>query len=126
MRTEPDDPQQLPCPHQRQEFQCQITIPVLSLTWTLPNGDHLEFGLLRNVGDIRISLDGNYTANLTYKMNSGSDGFFFTSTLLVIEPMDELNLTCTGIHDFYLVKRTITTALSGSYILYLTHYFSRY
>ena len=117
MRTEPDDPQQLPCPHQRQEFQCQIMIPVLSLTWTLPNGDHLEFGLLRNVGDVRIYLVGNYIANLTHKMDSGSDGFFFTSTLLVLEPVDGQNLTCTGVHDFYQVKRIISTSLSGTYCI---------
>ena len=89
-------------------------IPVISLTWTLPNGVDLGFGLLRDVGDIRNSSDGNYIANLTQKTEGGSDGFFFTSTLLVLEPVDGQNLTCTGVHDFYQVKKGVITASTGT------------
>ena len=116
MRTEPDDPQQLPCPHQRQEFQCQIMIPVLSQTWTIPNGDILQFGALRNVGDIRTSTDGNYRANLTHKMADSNDRFFFTSTLQVLDPVDGLNLSCTAVDESYQPRRSIATAVSGTNI----------
>ena len=37
VRTIPDV-QQLPCPQQRVEFQCQIMVPSTGLTWTLPDG----------------------------------------------------------------------------------------
>ena len=115
MRTEPDDPQQLPCPHQRQEFQCQIMIPVISLVWSLPNGEHLEFGALRNVGDTRNSSDGNYTATLTQKMDDDiqDSRFSYTSTLLVLEPVDGLNLTCTAVDGSTQPDKSITIATSG-------------
>ena len=118
VRTEPDDPQQLPCPHQRQEFQCQIMIPVLSLAWTLPNGDILGFGALRSVGDIRISTDGNYRANLTHMMADSEDRFFFTSTLLVMDPVDVLNLTCTAVDESYQPTKSVATAISGMSIFF--------
>ena len=113
VRTEPDDPQQLPCPHQRQEFQCQIMTPVLSLTWTLPNGDHLQYGALRSVGDLRISTDGNYIANLTQMTADSNDRFFYTSTLLVLEPVVEQNLSCTAVDESSQPRRSIATAVSG-------------
>ena len=89
-------------------------IPVVSLTWTLPNGVDLGFGLLKNIGNTRNSSDGNYRANLTHKMDSGSDGFFFTSTMLVLEPVDGQNLTCTGVNDFYKVKKSVVTVSTGT------------
>ena len=114
VRTEPDDPRQLPCPHQRQEFQCQIMIPVLSLAWTLPNGDHLLFGALRSVGDIQISTDGNYRANLTYMMADSNEKFFYTSTLQVLVPVNGQNLSCTAVDESFQPRRSITTATSGN------------
>ena len=116
VRTEPDDPQQLPCPHQRQEFQCQIMLPVLSLAWTLPNGAILEFGPLRDVGDIRNSSDGNYLANLTYKMRDSaqdSDRFLYTSTLLVFEPANGSYLTCGELDGSLQLIQSLTTSISG-------------
>ena len=98
VRTEPD-PQQLPCPHQRMEFQCQILIPSSALTWTLPTGVIVEFGVRRNVGDARNSSDNVYSATLTEKTEDddpNTDKFFFTSTLLVLEPVNGSNLTCKG------------------------------
>ena len=113
VRTEPDDPQQLPCPHQRQEFQCQIMTPVFSLVWSLPNDEILEFGVLRNVGDVRISLDGNYTATLTDKRAHDGDRFFYTSTILVLEPVNGSNLTCRAVDGSLQLEKRIVTAISG-------------
>ena len=96
VRTEPD-PQQLPCPQQRMEFQCQILVPSSALTWTLPSGVIMEFGVRRNVGDVRNS--SVYSATLTEKTEDddpNTDRFFFTSTLLVLQPVNGSNLTCKG------------------------------
>ena len=98
VRTEPD-PQQLPCPHQRIEFQCQTLVPSSALTWTLPTGVELEFGVLRNVGDVRNSSDNVYSATLTEKIeddDTNTDRFFFTSTLLLLQPVNRSTLTCEG------------------------------
>ena len=91
-------------------------IPVTSLAWTLPSSNILEFGALRNVGDVRNSSDGNYIATLTQKMEDddpNSDRFFYTSTLLVLEPVNGLNLTCTAVVGSNQPKMSITTATSG-------------
>ena len=93
-------------------------IPVFSLAWTLPNGDVLGFGALRSVGDIRISTDGNYRANLTHMMADSEDRFFFTSTLLVMEPVDVLNLTCTGVDESYQPTKSVATTISGMNIFF--------
>ena len=98
MRTEPD-PQQLPCPQQRIEFQCQVLTPSTTLTWTLPTGVELEFGVLRNVGDVHNTSDNVYSATLTEKTEDddpNTDRFFFTSTLLVLLAVNGSNLTCKG------------------------------
>ena len=116
VRTEPDDPQQLPCPHQRQVFQCQITIPVLSLAWFLPNGDILEFGVLRSVGDTRNSSDGNYRATLTHKMEDGVQipaRFLYTSTLLVLKSENGSNITCGELDASVEFELSTTVAISG-------------
>ena len=116
VRTEPDDPQQLPCPHQGQEFLCQIMTPVTSLAWTLPSGETLEFGALRNVGDTRNSSEGNYIATLTQKMEDddpNTDRFSYTSTLLVLEPVNGQNLTCIAVAGSNQPQKRITTATSG-------------
>ena len=96
MRTEPE---QLPCPQQRIEFQCETIVASTTLIWTLPTGDAIEFGVLRTVGDVRNSSDNFYYATLTEKMEDedpDTDRFFFTSTLLVLEHVNGSNLTCTG------------------------------
>lgn len=98
VRTEPHL-QQLPCPKQRIEFQCQILVPSSALTWTLPTGVIVEFGVRRNVGDVRNSSDNVYIATLTAKREDNdpnTDRFFFASTLLVLEPVNGSNLTCKG------------------------------
>ena len=87
--------------------------PVIALTWTLPNDNNLDFGPSRDVGFVRNSSDGNYIANLTQKTEGGSDGSFFTSTLLVLEPVDGLNLTCTGVREVHPVKKSVVIYISG-------------
>ena len=109
VRTEPD-PQQLPCPQQRIEFLCQILVPSSVLTWTLPTGDQLQFSILRNIGDVRNSSDNVYSATLTGKTEDddpNTDRFFFTSTLLILEPVNGSTLTCTGVNVADLVDTII-------------------
>ena len=99
MRTEPSDSRQFPCPQQRVEFQCQITVPTTTLTWTISTGVLLEFSALRNVGDVRNSSDNVYSATLTEKAeddDANSDRFFFISSLLVLQPVNGSTMTCTG------------------------------
>ena len=94
VRTKPDV-QQLPCPQQRVEFQCQIMVPSTGLTWTLPDGATLEFDGASAVGVVINSSDNAYSAALTGKTEDGNiDSFFFNSTLLVLEPVNGSNLTC--------------------------------
>ena len=98
MRTEPDDPQQLPCPQQRIEFLCQILVPSSFITWTLPASDLLEFAGVSDIGYTVNSSDNVYSATLTNKGDDPNSNtrFFFTSTLLVLEPVNGSTLTCTG------------------------------
>ena len=115
MRTEPD-PQQLPCPHQRMEFQCQTLIPSSALTWTLSTGYTLVFLITRNVGDVRNSSDNVYSATLTAKTDDNdpnTDRFFFTSTLLILEPVNGSTLACTGGSGADPVDNTTTIIISG-------------
>ena len=100
-RIEPD-PGQLPCPNQRVMYQCQILVPSSGLIWFLPNDDGtLQFSILSNEGDVRPTPpgDGVYTATLTSKTDDddpGTDRFFFTSTLLILETVNGTSLTCSG------------------------------
>ena len=113
MRTETSETQQLPCPQQRVEYKCKITVPTTVLTWTLPTGDGLEFGALRNVGDVRNSSDNVYSATLTEKTkynDTNTERFYFTSTLLVLEPVNGSTLTCDGSN---VESESTTITLSG-------------
>ena len=97
-RIEPD-PGQLPCPQQTVKYLCQVMVPSTYLIWAIPNGMELEFGVLREVGNIRNSSDDVYSANLTSKMEDtdpDSDRFFFSSTLLILETVNGSNITCAG------------------------------
>ena len=99
MRIEPDS-QQLPCPQQRIEFQCQIMVSSTALTWTLPDDSFLEFDRVSDFGVAINSSDNAYSATLTSRTDdndpSTSTRFFFISTLLVLQPVDGSTLTCTG------------------------------
>ena len=119
-RIEPD-PGQLPCPDQRVMYQCQILVPSSVLTWTLPNSDGtLEFDILSNVDDVRPPPpgDGVYTAILTSKTEDddpGTNRFFFTSTLLILETVNETAVTCSGGTGANPVKDNTDLILSGGY-----------
>ena len=115
MRTETSEIQQLPCPQQRIEYKCQITVPTTALTWTPPTGVILEFGVLRIVGDVRNSSDNVYSATLTEKREDNdpnSERFFFTSTLLVLQPVNGSTLTCDGSN---VGSENTTIIFSGKY-----------
>ena len=114
-RTEPDS-QKVPCPQQMIELECEIMVPTATLIWTLPTGEMLEFGVLRNVGDVRNSPDKVYNATLTGKREDNdpaTDRFFFTSTLLILEPDNQTTLTCTGSGGVDPVEKSTTITQSG-------------
>ena len=114
-RTKPD-PQQVPCPQQMIELQCEIMVPTTTLIWTLPTGEMLEFGVLRNVGDVRNFSGNMYSANLTGKRvdnDPDTDRFFFSSTLLILEPVNQTTLTCTGGGGADPVEKSTTVTQSG-------------
>ena len=119
-RIEPD-PGQLPCPNQRVMYQCQIMVSSSGLVWTLPNGDGtLMFSILSNEGAVRPTppVDGVYIATLTSKTEDGVPGtdlFFFTSTLLIMETVNETSLTCSGGTGANPVEGSTDIILSGGY-----------
>ena len=118
MRTEPDDLQQLPCPHQRQEFQCQILVTSFALQWTVPTGGSpLEFGAGSDIGDMENSTNNVYSATLTNRTvdPNSSSRFFFTSTLLVVQPVNRSTLTCVGLSGADPVENSTTIILSGKF-----------
>ena len=115
VRIKPD-PQQLPCPQQMIEFQCEILVPTTTLIWGLHTGEMLEFGIVRNVGDVRSSFDNLYSATLTGKREDNdplTDRFFLTSTLLIREPVNQTTLTCTGGGGADPVDKSTTITQSG-------------
>ena len=78
-------------------------------------GEVLQFGVLRNVGDVRTSSDSIYSATLTGKTEDddpNTDLFFFTSALLILEPVNGSILTCTGIRSDPMTNST-TVIISG-------------
>ena len=86
------------------------------MAWTLPTGDVLEFGVLRNVGGVRNSSDNVYSATLTGKTEDGDPNtgrFFFTSTLLILEPVNGSNITCSGGTGADAVEGGTTVIISG-------------
>ena len=97
MRVDPDPQQQeFPCPHQSIEFRCQVFVSALAIQWTVPNGEPLEFAGTNNIGAVDNSSDNVYSATLTNKTGDSNSNsrFFFTSTLLVMEPVNGSSLTC--------------------------------
>ena len=119
-RIEPDPAtQEFPCPHQIVQYKCQILIPTASLTWRLPSGDTLpEFSGGSSVGRVRNSSDDQFSATLTGKMEDDdpdTDRFFFTSTLLILEPINGSSLTCIVSISGSSSQGNITIVLSGMY-----------
>lgn len=123
MRAKPN-PEQLPCPDQTVEFSCQIMVPSASLIWILPTGVHLEFNIARNVGDIRNSSNNIYSANLTNKIEDddpSTDRFLFSSTLLILQPVNGSNNTCSGGTVADPVEHSTTISVSGKTTLFVRH-----
>ena len=98
VRTEPDPTsQELPCANQIIVYECQQLIPSDTLIWTLPNNVILRFSFSRDINNTVTSDDGNYIATLTNKIEGNeTDTVFFTSTLMILEPVDGSTVTCTG------------------------------
>ena len=119
MRTEPDPTsQELPCANQIIVYECQQLISSDSLIWTLPNNETLRFSLLRDINDTQTSDDDNYIATLTNKIEGEViDTFLFTSTLMILVPVNGSTVTCTGGTVFDLVSSDTTIILSGQSLL---------
>ena len=120
-RLEPDPvTQEFLCPHQIVQYKCQTLIPAVALTWRLPSGDTLpDFTGGSSVGRVRNSSDDQFSATLTGKMEDDdpdTDGFFFfTSTLLILEPINGSILTCIASVGGSLSQGNTTIILSGMY-----------
>ena len=117
-RIEPDPAtQEFPCPHQIVQYKCQTLIATATLTWRLPSGDTLpDFTGGSSVGRVRNSSDDQFSATLTSKMEDDdpdTDIFFFTSTLLILEPINGSSLTCIASVSGSLSQENITIILSG-------------
>ncbi|CAI8013188.1 hypothetical protein GBAR_LOCUS8398 [Geodia barretti] len=117
VRIKPDPLQdEFPCPQQMMEFRCQILVPSFAIQWTVPTGDHLDFGQTDNIGTFYVSSDNAYNATLTDRTGdpNSNNRFFFTSTLLVLVPVNESNLTCVGVTGADPVKESTSIILSGT------------
>ena len=119
MRTKPDPTsQELPCANQIIVYECQQLISSEGLTWSLPNNEALRFSLLRDINDTETSDDDNYIATLTNKSEGEmTDTFFFTSTLMILVPVNGSTVTCTGGTTTNSVSNDITIILSGQSLL---------
>ena len=119
VRTEPDPTsQELPCANQIIVYECQQLIPSESLIWFLSNNEILRFSQSRDINDIETSDDDNYIATLINKTEGEEiDTFFFTSTLIILEPVNGSTVTYTGGISPNLVNIDITITLSGRSLL---------
>ena len=97
------------------KFECEILVPTATLIWTLPNDEMLEFGVRSSVGEVRFSLN-NDISTLTGKMEDSdpiTGRVFFTSTLLVKEPINGTTLTCIGGGGADPAEKSTEITLSG-------------
>ena len=119
VRTEPDPTsQELPCANQIIVYECQQLISSIELPWTLPNNETLRFSILRDINDTETSDDDNYIATLTNKTEGDlTDTFLFTSTLMILEPVNGSTVTCKGGTTSKQVSNDTTTILSGRSLL---------
>ena len=115
VRTEPS--QQSPCPGQTVEYECHSEIPVAALVWTLPTGESLpDFTTGSMVGSTRTASDGVGVATLTSIVpdnDPNTDFFFFTSTLLIMETINNSNISCAVAIGNDVMKQTAVVTLSG-------------
>ena len=122
VRTEPDPTsQELPCANQRIVYECQQLISSSELIWSLPNNEALRFSGSRDIDDTEPpdpSDDDNYIATLTNKIEGDLIAtFLFTSTLMILEPVDGSTVTCTGGTISNPVNNDITIIFSGQSLL---------
>ena len=119
VRTEPDPTsQELPCTNKIIVYECQQLISSNDLIWTLPNNEVLRFSLLRDINDTDPSDDDNYIATLTNKIDGEvMDTFLFTSTLMILEPVDGSTLTGTGGTTSNPVNTEATIFFSGKVLV---------
>ena len=115
VRTEPDPTsQELPCANKIIVYECQQLIPSESVIWSLPNNEALRFSLLRDINDTVTSDDDNYIATLTNKIDGEEDDtFLFTSTLMILEPVNGSTVTCIGGTTTNVVSNDTTIIFSG-------------
>ena len=108
-------PAGVPCPQQMMKYRCEISVPSFAVQWTLPTGGSLDFGHAENIGAVYVSYDNAYSATLTNKTEdpNSASRYFFTSTLLVMEPVNGSNLTCVGVTGAVEVKEITSIILSG-------------
>ena len=90
-------------------------VPSLGLSWSLPNGDLLQFSGASDIGDTANSSDDTFVATLTDKVENRNNNifFFFTSTLLVLEPVNGSNLTCREVTGGDPMESTTTIIITG-------------
>ena len=122
VRTEPDPTsQELPCAEEIIVYECQQLISSESVTWTLPNNEELRFSASRDISDTEPpdpSDDDNYIATLTNKIDGDEDDtFLFTSSLMILEPVNGSTVTCTGGTTTNVVTNDITIIFSGMSLL---------
>ena len=120
MRIVPDlETQELPCADQMIVYECQQLISSSDLIWFLPNDEMLRFSFARNINDNMTSDDDNYIATITNTIDGDEiDTVLFTSTLMILEPVDDSTVRCTGgINPRVSAEDTIT--LSGRSLLSL-------
>ena len=117
-RTEPDPKsQEFPCPHQRLQYECTTLSPVATMTWILPSGVGLGFTGASSVCRVFNSADDQFSATLTSKMEDedpDSDDLFFTSTLLIIDPVNGSTFVCAGVVGGSITRGNATVLLSGT------------
>ena len=87
----------------------------LGLAWSLPTGGPLQFAGVADIGDTSNSSDDTFVATLTDKVENPNNNifFFFTSTLLILDPVNGSNLTCREITGGVPMEESTTIIISG-------------
>ena len=115
VRVDPDPQQQeFPCPHRSIEFRCQV-LSEFGIQWILPTSEMLNIGQAEDIGTVQSSSDNAYSATLTDRTRDHDNAnlFSFTSTLLVIEPVNGSNVTCVGVTGANSPTERTSIILSG-------------
>ena len=83
----------------------------------LPSGVDLGFTGASSVGRVVNSSDDQFSATMTSKMEDedpDSDALFFTSTLLIIDPVNGSELICSGDVSGAILNGTTTVVVCGT------------